>query len=106
MSKGMVFTMAMVQELGKKARLFSGKDILISNSIVYRIREDASQRKKVIVEPEAVALQEIFSEIKRVYDCSNTLIAERLNHNCRLLSTGKGSAKISNVKNSSNLWIR
>lgn len=91
--KGIPFNSYDVSTLGATAKLFNNKEIVIVGSKAEIHQEVLMGGKKVECHIETVPIEQIFSKIRKLFDQSNMIIAERTTPRGRLLSTGKGVTK-------------
>lgn len=93
MSKGMMLKQSDVERLGKQAKLFSGRPIMINGTMTHVRDFYYHNGRKIEVKSCEMSLDSVFPQIKRVLDDSGIVIAERLNQRAALISTGKGKCK-------------
>lgn len=93
MGKGLMLKQSDVERLGKQAKLFSGRPIVIDGNRTFVKDFYYHNGRRVEVTSCDMPLESVFHEISRVVDESGIVIAERLNPRAALISTGKGKAK-------------
>lgn len=93
MSKGMMLKQSDVERLGKQAKLFSGRPIIITGNMTHVRDFYYHNGRRIELKSCEMSLESVFPQIKRVMDDSGIVIAERLNPRAGLISTGKGKCK-------------
>ena len=88
MSKGLMLKQSDAERLGKQAKLFSGRPIMINGTMTHVRDFYYHNGRKIEVKSCEMSLDSVFPQIKRVLDDSGIVIAERLNPRAALISTG------------------
>lgn len=97
MTKGLEVRMNDLRTVNAKVQLMNGQHWILEQGTVYRYMKYFEKGKSMDVIFSKSSLEEIYDQIKILFDREGKIIALRLNKNHRLLTTKNNQWKKSNV---------